>query len=101
MTHARTRTFWRAPRDTAPLAACATATRGWLAPSGRASRAPSQRRGRARQGRALGCKRRHRRGRAAPPEALPGALRCCPPCRSRRALRQRPSLRVILPPGAA
>ena len=32
--------------------------------------------------------------------ALLGASHCCPPCRSRR-VRQRPSLRVILPPGVA
>ena len=33
--------------------------------------------------------------------ALLGASHCCPPCRSRRALRRRSSLRAMLPPGAA
>ena len=38
---------------------------------------------------------------AAPPAALLGASRRCPPCRSRRVLRRRLWLRLVLRPGAA
>ena len=42
-----------------------------------------------------------RRATAPLPAPPLSASRCCPPCGSRRALRRRPSLRVVLPPGAA